>query len=175
MATLGLAPSAQGETTPFSNGTAKATAVVARVAPGVGNLQLGISAGVAVAEVKNTIGQAQAKALDLGLIGSTLTGRALHRRRRGGQPVGPAAADPGGQPRRQRQPRRGLPARSPAPPSAAAARRSSATTDPSAMAVSKIVETINGLLDIQGGRAEATTRVINGRGPGGPRQGVAST
>ena len=58
---------------PFANGTAKATAVVARVAPGVGALELGISAGVAVAEIKNTIGQAQAEALDLGLIGSTLT------------------------------------------------------------------------------------------------------
>ena len=63
---------------PFHNGTAKATAVVARVAPGVGALQLGISGGVAVSEVKNTVAQSQAESLDLGLIGSTLTAQNCH-------------------------------------------------------------------------------------------------
>jgi hypothetical protein len=75
-ATLGTATGQEDAPAPssaFSNGTAKATAVVARVAPGIGALELGISAGVAVAEIKNTIGQAQAEALDLGLLGSTLT------------------------------------------------------------------------------------------------------
>ena len=75
LATLGTAAGQEDGPGPsdFENGTAKATAVVARIAPGIGALELGVSAGVAVAEIKNTIGQAQAEALDLGLIGSTLT------------------------------------------------------------------------------------------------------
>lgn len=57
----------------FSNGTANATAVVSRVAPGVGSLALGVTGGVAVSEVKNSLAQSQAQATDLGLIGTTLT------------------------------------------------------------------------------------------------------
>jgi hypothetical protein len=75
----GSASGQEAPAKPFTNGIAKATAVVARVAPGVGALQLGISSGVAVAEVKNTVAQAQAKALDLGLIGSTLTAESCGR------------------------------------------------------------------------------------------------
>src|SRR5205085_9196606 len=69
----GTAAGQSAPSTTFNNGTAKATAVVARVAPGVGALQLGISSGVAVSEIKNTVAQSQAKTLDLGLLGSTLT------------------------------------------------------------------------------------------------------
>ena len=47
--------------------------MVVKVAPGIGSLQLALGSGVAVAEVKNQLGQAQAQALDLGLIGTTLT------------------------------------------------------------------------------------------------------
>jgi hypothetical protein len=65
-------------TVPFDNGTAKATAVVARVAPGVGSLQLGISSGVAVSQIQNTVASSQAEALDLGLLGSTLTAANCH-------------------------------------------------------------------------------------------------
>jgi hypothetical protein len=65
--------SGSSTSTPFSNGTAKATGVVARVAPGVGALQLGISSGVAVSQIQNTVASSQAEALDLGLLGSTLT------------------------------------------------------------------------------------------------------
>lgn len=57
----------------FGNGAAKATAVVAKVAPGVGALELGVTSGVAVAEVTNSLAQSQSQALDLGLIGTTLT------------------------------------------------------------------------------------------------------
>ena len=60
----------QGE---VGNGTAKATAVVAKVAPGVGALELGVTSGVAVAEITNSLAQSQSQALDLGLIGTTLT------------------------------------------------------------------------------------------------------
>jgi hypothetical protein len=65
--------STSGATTTFSPGTAKATGVVARVAPGVGALQLGISSGVAVSQIQNNVASSQAEALDLGLLGSTLT------------------------------------------------------------------------------------------------------
>ena len=64
------APSARAA---FSNGQAKATGIVTRMAPGVGNLELAIGSGIAVSEVKNDLAQAQAQAFDLGLIGTTLT------------------------------------------------------------------------------------------------------
>src|SRR5688572_17271367 len=57
----------------FSNGQAKATALVTKLAPGVGNLELAIGSGIAVSELKNDLAQAQAQAFDLGLIGTTLT------------------------------------------------------------------------------------------------------
>jgi hypothetical protein len=64
---------AQDAATGFSNGTGKATALVAKVAPGVGNLQLALGAGSAVAELRNGLAQSQSQAADLGLIGTTLT------------------------------------------------------------------------------------------------------
>lgn len=57
----------------FSNGQAKATALVTKMAPGVGNLELAIGSGIAVSELRNSLAQAQAQAFDLGLIGTTLT------------------------------------------------------------------------------------------------------
>src|SRR5690349_5581745 len=55
-------------------GSAKAIAVVVKVAPTVGALELALGSGVSVSEVRNKIAQAQTTAVDLGLIGSTLTG-----------------------------------------------------------------------------------------------------
>ena len=57
----------------FANGTAKATAMVSKLAPGVGNLQLALAAGASVAEIRNDLAQAQARAGDMGLIGTSLT------------------------------------------------------------------------------------------------------
>lgn len=57
----------------FGNGTAKATALIAKVAPGVGALELGITSGIAVSDTTNALSQAQAQAVDLGLIGTSLT------------------------------------------------------------------------------------------------------
>ena len=37
----------------FTNGTAKATALISRIAPGVGSLQLALGAGSSVAELRN--------------------------------------------------------------------------------------------------------------------------
>jgi len=66
------APAAPSEAG-FSNGQAKATATVVKVAPGVGALELALGSGIAVSELKNDLAQAQATSFDLGLIGTTLT------------------------------------------------------------------------------------------------------
>lgn len=158
---FGLAPSAEGQTTEFSNGIAKATGIVSQVAPGVGNLQLGMTAGVAVAEIRNTLAQAQAKAADFGLIGSTLTAESCTG--------GDAAISQSDLPQPTRVDSRNgnaslaedyVPLAGTA--IGAGRKEASATTDPSARAVAKVVETLNGLLDIQGGRAEANTRIVDG-------------
>lgn len=75
---LGLSPArsataVEPTTAAFANGMAKATGVVVRIAPGVGSLELALGNGIAVAELKNSLTQAQAQAADLGLIGTTLT------------------------------------------------------------------------------------------------------
>lgn len=54
-------------------GRTKATAVVAKVAPGVGQLELGITFGSSVTQVKNDLAQATSQTGDLGLIGTSLT------------------------------------------------------------------------------------------------------
>jgi hypothetical protein len=55
------------------NGTAKATALVQRVAPGVGQAEIGVSTGTAVTQLTNSLAQATAQAVDLGLLGTALT------------------------------------------------------------------------------------------------------
>lgn len=55
------------------NGRAKAVAVVSKVAPGVGNLELGMTFGTSVTQVTNDLAQATSQIGDLGLIGTSLT------------------------------------------------------------------------------------------------------
>ena len=55
------------------NGTAKATATTSRIAPGVGQLELGMTNGTAVTQVTNSLAQATSQVMDLGLIGTSLT------------------------------------------------------------------------------------------------------
>jgi hypothetical protein len=160
MATFGVA-SGQGAA-PMGPGTAKATAIVAQVAPGVGSLQLGITSGVAVAEIKNTLGQAQAKTLDLGLIGSTLTGESCGNA---------AAISPEDLPQPTRVDSRGGKVSLtedqvalPGTPFGVGHRVAEASPDPSAKAISDIVETVTGLIDISAGHAEASARVLKGQG-----------
>lgn len=57
----------------FANGRGSAVAQVARWAPGVGSLQIGITSGQSIAQIQNNLAQAQAQSLDLGLIGTSLT------------------------------------------------------------------------------------------------------
>lgn len=159
LASLGTASGQEGK--PFSNGTAKATAIVAEVAPGVGSLQLGITSGVAVSEIKNTVGQAQAKTLDLGLIGSTLTGEGCSGR--------PATLKPSDLPQAIRVDSRQGKARIAedevpiAGPALGVGRKEvSADPQPSATAVSYLTQSLAGILTLNAGRAEATTQVIKG-------------
>lgn len=61
------------ETGEIGNGTARAAALIARVGPAVGNLQLAIRAGLAITQLTNSVAQATGQTLDLGLIGTALT------------------------------------------------------------------------------------------------------
>jgi hypothetical protein len=57
----------------FANGNSFASAVVAKVTPGIGSLGLSTTAGVAVSEIKDRLAQAQGQTADLGLVGTSLT------------------------------------------------------------------------------------------------------
>lgn len=72
-ALAGSAPVRAQEDGEIRNGTAKAVALVSRVAPGVGNLELGMTAGTSVTQITNSLAQATSQTVDLGLIGSSLT------------------------------------------------------------------------------------------------------
>ena len=64
---------AAGASEPFRNGIAVATSQVVRIGPGVGNLTLATTAGIALTNVTNKVASAQAQTLDLGLVGGSLT------------------------------------------------------------------------------------------------------
>jgi hypothetical protein len=70
---LAVAPAPARSADAFPNGNAFASAVVAKVAPGVGGLGLATTSGVAVAEIKSDLAQSQAQTADLGLVGTSLT------------------------------------------------------------------------------------------------------
>jgi hypothetical protein len=143
----------------FSNGTAKATAIVARVAPGVGSLELALASGIAVAELKNQLGQAQAQSLDLGLIGTTLTAEGCRD--------AVITADQLPQPTRVDNRKGDAAASTDEIPIADATfgggRESArATTQPLASAVSTTAASFGPVVSVRGGRAEAVTEVIDG-------------
>ncbi len=162
LANLGSA-SGQEDTAPvFNNGTAKATAVVARLAPGVGALELGISSGVAVSEIKNTIAQAQAEALDLGLIGSTLTAESCS-----GLPPAATQEDlPKALRADSREGDKNL-TEDEYPVDGATIgggrKHVEATPKPTSSAVSIVAGVLGPLLTFDGGRADASTEVIPGQ------------
>lgn len=162
----GLAPASAGPESStaatqagFSNGVAKATAVVSKVAPGVGALELGISNGVAVAELKNKLGQAQAQSIDLGLIGTTLTAETCRD----------AAFTPDDLPQPTRVDNRNGDADAtsdelPLAGSTLGAGRETAraTSRPSAEAIATSVAGVTPVVSLGGGRAQATVEVIDG-------------
>lgn len=73
LAPQGAAQESEPESGEIRNGTSKAVALTSKVAPGVGSLELGITAGTAVTQVTNQLAQATSQTLDLGLIGTSLT------------------------------------------------------------------------------------------------------
>ncbi|WP_436793433.1 hypothetical protein [Actinospongicola halichondriae] len=160
-------PSDAQEVAGVGNGIAKATAIVAKVAPGVGALELGITSGISVAETTNALAQAQSQAADLGLIGTTLTSEGC----------GDATFGPEDLPQPLRVDNRAG--------DTSAARdevefdgsvlgggrlQAAATTTPASSAsASGVGFSIDPLLDFAGGRADASAEVLPGRG----RQAVA--
>lgn len=160
---LGPASSQPGEAAaaPFSNGTANATAIVARVAPGVGSLELAIANGVAVAEITNRLAQAQAQTLDLGLIGTTLGAEGCD----GGDPTVPPSQLP--QPTRVDNRGGDTEATSDEVPVAGSTlgfgrELARATTAPAAAATATSAASFGPVVEVSGGRAQAVTEIVDG-------------
>jgi hypothetical protein len=146
---------------PFSNGTANATAIVARVAPGVGSLELAIANGVAVSEITNHLSQAQAQTLDLGLIGTTLGAEGCD----GGDPTVPPSQLP--QPTRVDNRGGDTEATSDEVPVAGSTlgvgrELARATTVPGAVATATSAASFGPVVNLSGGRAVAVTEVVDG-------------
>ena len=165
MLVIGLRPASGSPTAPesaqvaFSNGQAKATAVVTKLAPGVGALELALGSGIAVSELKNDLAQAQAQSFDLGLIGTTLTSEGCREASFG--------ADDLPQPTRVDNRDGDATAASDEAPVAGEAmgagrERASATTTPSAAAVATTAASDGPAVSIGGGKATAVTEVIDG-------------
>ncbi len=71
-------------------GTASATATSFKINPTTAALSLGIGVGISLAGYTNQVAQAEARAIDLGIIGSTLAGEGCD----GGDPTVPAEQQP---------------------------------------------------------------------------------
>jgi hypothetical protein len=160
VATFGVA---EGDDAPaFRNGVGKATAVAVRIAPGVGSLQLGLAAGVSVAEYKNDFSQAESQPLDLGLIGGIVTAPSECT----GRPIIPAESLP--QPTRVDNRKGNAELVEDAYPVAgttlgAGHKEARATTAPWAEAVSDpILSILEPILRVDALKSKASTGVING-------------
>lgn len=84
------APSASSQTAPFNKGTGTAQANSIQVDPVAGGLSFGVGIGQALAGHQNTVGQAESRAFDLGVIGVTLAGEGCD----GGDPTLPNSSQP---------------------------------------------------------------------------------
>lgn len=148
--------------TAFANGTAKATASVGKVAPGVGSLELALGTGTAVAEIRNDLAQAQSRAADLGLIGTTLTAE--------GCDGGAAAVTPDQLPQPIRADNRKGDATATEDEAPVAGgtfgggrMEVEATEEPSATATTTALPLeIPPVIAVEGGRAQAVTRIVDG-------------
>jgi hypothetical protein len=81
---------AESPTVPFNNGTGQATALGYKVNPINGNLSFGITFGEAIAGHQNTAATGQSRAINLGVIGTTLAGPGCD----GGDPTLPEDQQP---------------------------------------------------------------------------------
>ena len=70
---IGDTQESKPESGEIRNGTAKATALVSRIGPGVGELELAMRGGTSVAQLTNSLAQATSQTLDMGLIGTAAT------------------------------------------------------------------------------------------------------
>ena len=147
----------------FRNGRADAVGTVFGAAPGVGSLSLGINAGVAVSQLTNTLAQSQAKVLDLGLIGTSLTAEQCD-----GSP-GSVRPDQLPQPSTADNRHGDASVAKDEYPIAGSAlagghQEAEATTKPSARASTTGVNgTLGPLVSVRGARADATSQVIDGK------------
>jgi hypothetical protein len=167
-ATASGSPTAPAQAADFSNGMAKATAFVTKVAPGVGALELALGSGVAVSELRNQLAQAQAQSFDLGLIGTTLTAEGCRD--------AAITADQLPQPTRVDNRKGDTDATTDEAPLGGSSlgggrEHARATTIPSATAVATTAASETPLITIDGGQASATTEVVDGPA----RQARAST
>ena len=86
---LGAADAGTAATTATA-GSASATATSFKVNPTTASLSIGITFGIALAAYTNNVSQSESRALDLGIIGSTLAGEGCD----GGDPTLPAEDQP---------------------------------------------------------------------------------
>ena len=162
-ALAGTAATASADETPFENGNAVAQASVLRIAPGVGSLGLATTTGTSLARVANKVAEAKAQAVDLGLIGSSLTAEQCN-------------GDPGAfRPEQLPQPlvvdnRKGDASASkdeaPLAGSALAGGRKEASADntpASHAAVTSVVGAVGKTVTLSGGRSDAIARVDPGK------------
>lgn len=164
--TLVTAFPARGATTQvasFPNGRGSAVSQVARWAPGVGSLQIGITSGQSIAQIHNNLAQAQAQSLDLGLIGTSLTAEQCNG--------DPGWARPDQLPQPTRIDNRSGDASASADQIASAGsplgggrQSASATTTPSAEASVSAAQTVLGpLATISNGRSDSRSGVVDGK------------
>ncbi len=159
---VAVAPAGQAQETEaaFNNGHGKAVAVLNRVVPGVGSLELGMATGVAVAEFTNRLAQSQAQAMDMGLVGTSLTAEGCS----GDSTIRPEDLP---QPLRVDNRQGDTTAERDELPVAGEAfgggrLRVEATTVPSSRAVATGGKSQLGLVTLDGGQAEAVTEIIPG-------------
>jgi hypothetical protein len=156
-------PIAEGAEPAFVNGTAFATATVSRVAPGVGELSLAIQSGTATAEVRNQLAQAQAQSVDLGLIGGSLVAQPCD----GGNASFKPEQLP--QPTRVDNRKGDAAAQSDELPLAGGTlggghEEAKATKQPLSQAIAtSLAGDFGGVVKLGGGRAESTTRIVDGK------------
>lgn len=165
LAPQGVAQESEPETGEIRNGTAKAIATVSAIAPGVGNLALGMTAGTAVTQVTNSLAQSTSQTANLGLVGDSLTaesctgGDATFTREDLPQPV--SVDNRGGD-----ATRRAAEGGSEGSPGAFGEMSVAATEDPPSSSAQTTMAALGDGSSVRlgGGEARALTRVIPGEG-----------
>jgi hypothetical protein len=139
-------------------GTGTATAQIAKVDPRAGNLSLGITAGLALADYTNRVARAESRSVDLGVIGTTLAAEPCD----GGEPALPADQQP--QPLHTETGDPGAAGGLSAADAGVATKRVQATDQPLGVAETAVASTgIPGVVEIAGARARAEAGFVSGQ------------